>query len=116
MSHQMSLTTAEMEIAVSALEILSPDDADAQEIAREFEIDIRERLDELDDDRREEISAEEEAGGPLYSVNFYADAEQWIALADGLDVINPDEDEMADLAAELSERVRSVLHVSTPSL
>lgn len=116
MIHQMRLSFDELDLSVSALEILSPDTEEDAEIAEAFEQELRTKTAELETDFRERSADPEGMGRPDRTILITADEARWEALISGLDVIQPDDEAMADLAASLAGRVRFMIETPEPSL
>lgn len=116
MIHQMCLSFDELDLSVSALEILSPDTEEDAEIAEAFEQELRKKTAELETDFRERTADPEGFGNPDRTILITADEAKWGALVAGLDVIQPSEEGVADLAASLAGRIRFMIETPEVSL
>lgn len=104
MTRQMKMTPDDVEMAIAALEILAPDTEEAHSLVVEFEAEMRDVYDDMCEP------------GAVGDALVSADEDKWAILADGLDIIDPEDHDSANLAVDLSERVRGMIRGSEPGL
>lgn len=103
MTIETTMTIRELDLSYAALITLSPDSPEANDMIYAMADRVQSAIKEIDPD----YGPNSDMDDPM-TVTLDADENEWAALADGLQMLDPGDDDLTTMSLALSERVRSL--------